>query len=123
MARKVIACKPAPEIELEFNGGERILLRLDVQALMEIQGIDGGIDNIIGKSVPEMCAAIIFGAGVNNNDNFTYERAREITCQLSYETISEIYTEFVEAMTTGYKEGREEIAKKAMAQYLNKIMR
>ena len=123
MARKVISCKPTPEIELAFEGGESIILRFDIRALMVIQEMEGGLDNLMSKSIPEACAAIMYGAGKEHNANFTLERAREIVSNLSVSVISEIYQEFTDAMYAADKEQKDELAKKLMAQYLDRLMR
>lgn len=123
MARKKISCKPTPEIELEFEGGESILLRFDISALMVIQEMEGGLNNLMSKSIPEICAAVMYGAGKEHNENFTLEKAREIVSNLSVSVISEIYQEFSDAMYTADKEQRDEMAKKAMAQYLDRLMK
>lgn len=121
MARKRIECKPTPEIELAFEEGESILLRFDISALMAIQELEGGLNNLMEKSVPEMCAVIMYGAGKEHNANFTLERAREIISNLSVSVITEIYEEFTDAMTASSKQEKEELAKKVMAQYLELI--
>ena len=123
MARKVISCKPAPEIELAFDGGESILLRFNTMALMTIQEMEGGLNNLLTKSFPEMCAVIMYGAGKEMNEGFTLEKAREITSNLSIDVIAEINETFTEAMYASNKEEKEELAKKMMAQYLDKLMR
>lgn len=123
MARKVISCKPTPEIELAFEGGEAILLRFDISALMAIQEMDGGLNNLMSKSVPEICAVIMYGAGKEHNENFTLEKAREIVSNLSVSVIAEIYEEFTDAMYASNKEQKEDLAKKMMAQYLDRLMR
>lgn len=121
MARKVISCKPAPEIALVFDGGEEILLRFNMNALMAIQELEGGLNNLMTKSIPEMCAVIMYGAGREHNDNFTLEKAREITSELSVDVITQIYEEFTDAMVANNKEQKEELAKKLMAQYLDRL--
>lgn len=121
MARKVISCKPTPEIELAFEGGESILLRFDISALMAIQEMDGGLNNLMSKSIPEMCAVIMYGSGKEHNENFTLEKAREIVSNLSVSAISEIYEGFTDAMYATDKEQKEDLAKKAMAQYLDQL--
>lgn len=121
MARKVIACKPTPEIELEFEGGESILLRFDIRALMVIQEMEGGLNNLMNKSVSEICAVIMYGAGKEHNENFTLEKAREIISNLSVSVMTEIYDEFTSAMVANSKQEKEELAKKLMAQYLDRI--
>lgn len=123
MARKKISCKPAPEIELEFEGGETILLRFDISALMAIQEMEGGLNNLMSNSLPEMCAAIMYGGGREHNENFTLEKAREIVSNLSGGVISEIYQEFSDAMYAADREQKDELAKKLMAQYLDRLMK
>lgn len=115
MAKKVMTCKAAPEIELQFDGGEAILLRFDVRCLVNIQEMDGGITGFMKKGVAEMAAAIIYAAGKGINDNFDENKAREITASMSIDTIMEIIKTFEESVGST---GSDENVKKIVAQLL-----
>ncbi len=115
MAKKIMTCKAAPEIELQFDGGEVILLRFDVRCLVAIQEHEGGLKNMLKTSLPEMAALIIYGAGKDINDNFDELKARELVSSLSIENITEIVNTFQESVGTP---GNGEEAKKLLAQIL-----
>lgn len=94
MAKKII-CKPAPEIELELGGGEKILLRFDLYSVMNLQEYkEGGIGEVLTQSVPEVAAAIVYAAGKNNNENFTLEKARLLVANMSVDSVTEIINEY-----------------------------
>ena len=115
MAKKVMTCTAAPEIELQFDGGEAILLRFDVRCLVNIQEMDGGITGFMKKGVAEMAAAIIYAAGKGINDNFDENKARGITAGMSIDTILEVVKTFEESVGAT---GSDENTKKIKAQIL-----
>ncbi len=115
--RKVIECKPVSEVELRFNGGESIILRFDVEALMTLQETEGDLGAALKKSPSEMCASILYAGAVGKNEGMTKEKARELVCQMSIETINAIIEEFTESFGKG---GNEEYTKKILAQFLAK---
>ena len=117
MARKVMQCKSAPEIELCFDGGEAILLRFDIRCLVNIQEAKGGLKKLIKNGIAEMTATIIYAAGKDINDNFDEKKAREITSNMSIEGITEIVKTFEESIGTA---GDNEDTKKLIAQLLEK---
>ena len=120
MAKKIMACKEAPEIELQFDGGEVILLRFDIRCLSSIQEHEGGLKDFLKKSLPEMAALIVYAAGKDINDNFDDIKAREIVSNLSIENVTEIVNAFQESV--GQKMNDEE-TKKFLAQYLGTIQK
>lgn len=61
MAKRII-CKPAPELEIEINGGDIVLLRFDVRMMCELQELEGGITGLFERTYPEMAACIIYAA-------------------------------------------------------------
>lgn len=113
--RKVIECKPVSEVELRFNGGESILLRFDVEALITLQEIEGDLKAAMKKSPAELCVSILYAGAVGHNEGMTKERARELVCQMGIETITAIIDEFTESLGAG---GNEETQKKLIAQLL-----
>lgn len=115
MAKKIMTCKAAPEIELQFDGGEAILLRFDIRCLSSIQELEGGLKDFLKRGIPEMAAVIIFAAGKDINKDFDEDKAREIVANMSIENITEIIKTFQESV--GVKGGEEE-AKKLLAQIL-----
>ncbi len=116
MAKKMI-CKSAPEIELCIDGGESKLLRFDVQCLAELQEIKGGIKALFKMNVPEQAAQLVYAAGKNNNDNFTFEEARKMVSCMDIASVQEILNTFSES--TGTNTGLpDDFTKKILAQML-----
>ena len=66
MAKKIMTCKAAPEIELQFDGGEAILLRFDIRCLSSIQELEGGLQDFLKRGIlPEiMCPDLFSCPGV-----------------------------------------------------------
>lgn len=117
--KKIINVKPVTELELQFESGETLSLRFDVKAISNFNEIEGGINDFLKEmSMPEMCAKVIYIAGVSNNSELTLERARVITSNLDPMTITEIMTEFNISMGSGKNEVQKEIQKKLMEQFL-----
>lgn len=118
MAKKIMTCKAAPEIELQFDGGEAILLRFDIRCLSSLQELEGGLQSFLNKSTVEMAASIVYAAGKDINTDFDEDKARAITSSMSIENILEIIKTFEESVgTDGTKD--EEI-KKMIGQLLEK---
>jgi len=115
MAKKVMTCKAAPEIELQFDGGETILLRFDIRCLAAIQELEGGLKDFLKKPLPEMAAIIVYGAGKDINSDFDEQKARGIVSNMSIETITEIINTFQESVG---QNANEEETKKMLAQIL-----
>ena len=117
MAKKVMTCKAAPEIELQFDGGEIILLRFDIRCLVNMQEVEGGLQEFMKKGIAEMAAAIVYAAGKDINDDYNEEKAREIVSNMSILNITEIVKTFEESIGTT---GSDEETKKLIAQILGK---
>lgn len=117
MAKKVMTCKAAPEIELQFDGGESILLRFDIRCLVNMQEVEGGLKEFMKKGIAEMAAAIVYAAGKGINDDYNEEKAREIVSNMSIQNITEIVKTFEESVGTV---GGDEETKKLIAQILGK---
>lgn len=117
MAKKVMTCKAAPEIELQFDGGESILLRFDIRCLVNMQEVEGGLKEFMKKGIAEMAAAIVYAAGKDINDDYNEEKAREIVSNMSIQNITEIVKTFEESVGTA---GGDEETKKLIAQILGK---
>lgn len=120
--RKVIHCRPAPEIELEFEGGESISLRFDMRAVMIFQDCGDGIDDVIKGNVTEadICARIIYAG---SHESVSLEEAKALVCALDMETTTEIMNAFIESMGIIGDAEKEKAAKKLMAQYLARVMK
>lgn len=121
MAKKII-CKPAPEIELSYQSGDEVknlLLRFDVQAAQVLQEEENGIENVFNKSYSEMCAALIYAAAANNNNDFTKEDAKVLVACMSLDNLAEIVNAFTEGFSSEVKGLQNEYSKKLMAQFLN----
>ena len=111
-------CKSAPEIELQMDGGEAILLRFDVRCLNALQEMEGGLDGLFkDSSIPEMAAKVLYAAAKYNTPGFGYENARYIISNMSVADIQGIMSEFSESMGID-TEANSEYAKKLMAQFL-----
>ena len=119
MAKKIMTCKSAPEIELQFEGGEAILLRFDIRCLSNIQELEGGLKDFLKKGLPEMAAAILYAAGKDINDNFDELKAREIISNMAMNSIVEIINTFQDSI--GLTTGGDEATKKMLAQILKEI--
>ena len=115
MAKKIMACKEAPEIELQFDGGEAILLRFNIRCLANIQEMEGGLQAFLKKSVTGMAADLIYAAGKDNNNDFDELKAKEIVSNMSIDNITEIISTFKESVGS---QGDEEEVKKYIAQIL-----
>ena len=115
MAKKIMTCKAAPEIELQFDGGEAILLRFDIRCLTNLQELDGGLRELLNKGIAEMAAAIVYAAGKDINDNYDDIRAREIVSNMSIENVTEIVHTFEDSLGSS---GGDEETKKMIAQIL-----
>ena len=116
MARKVMTCKSAPEIELCFDGGEAILLRFDIRCLLALQELEGGLTELANKGVVETVAKIVYAAGKDINENYDESKANEIVSNMSIENIMEIANTFSESMGSFTED---ETTKKMVAQFLN----
>lgn len=121
--RKKIACQEIEEIDLEFKNGEIITLRFDADAAIALSNLDGGLTSLFkeGISIPDICAKIIYAGAVSNNNDMTYEKAREVVSNLSMNTITEIISAFNEEMGIANNEINQEYQKKTMAQLLQMI--
>lgn len=122
--KKTINVKPVDEIVLQFESGESLTLRFDVEALTHFDDLDGGLKSFFNEDkIPERCAKILYIGTKSSNPNFTYEKARAIVSELSLPTITEIINEFNESMVTTKDGVQSELSKKLIAQFLNKIMK
>ena len=117
MAKKVMTCKAAPEIELQFDGGETILLRFDIRCLVNMQEVEGGLKEFLKKGIAEMAAAIVYAAGKDINDDFDEAKASEIVSNMTILNITEIVKTFEESVGSA---GSDEETKKLIAQILDK---
>ena len=117
MAKKIMTCKAAPEIELCFDGGEAILLRFDIRCLLALQELDGGLTELAKSGIVESSVKIVYAAGKDINENFDELKAREIISNMSLENIVEIMDTFSDSLG---KYTEDESTKKLIAQFLKK---
>lgn len=115
MAKKIMTCKAAPEIELQFDGGESVLLRFDIRCLAAIQELEGGLKDFLNNPLPEMAAIIVYGAGKDINENFDEQKARGIVSGMSIQNITDIINTFQESVG---QNASDEESKKLLAQIL-----
>ena len=119
MSKKIMQCKSAPEIELSIDGGENIYLRFDVNMFSILQeDTKGGLKAFLKKSPAEMAALIIYAAGKENNEDFTREKARALTSQMDFATVSEIIETFNQSAGI---DGEDPTQKKMIAELLKAI--
>lgn len=119
MAKKMMACKAAPEIEIAIEGEEKsVLLRFDIQCISNIQELEGGLQGLTTMKFAEMAATLLFCAAKDNNQEFTMEKAKKIIAFMSIDDVKEIINEF--SASIGVKEGDDEATKKMIAQLLGK---
>lgn len=118
MAKKIMTCKAAPEIELCFDGGESILLRFDIRCLCNIQELEGGLAAFVKQGVAESAASIVYAAGKGINDDFDEEKAKAIVSEMSLENVLEIVRTFEESIGSAANGANETEVKKMVAQLL-----
>ena len=116
MAKKMMACKAAPEIEIAIDGGETVLLRFDIQCISNIQELDGGLKGLMQMKFAEMAATLLFCAAKDNNQDFTQEKAKQMIAFMSIDDVKEIIDEFSQSI--GVKPGDDAETKKLLAQIL-----
>jgi hypothetical protein len=121
--KKTFNVKPPTEIELIFENGENISIIFNARALFHLtndfeNGIKALTDDV---SQPEICAKLIYAGSVEQRNDMTLEKAREITCNLDIETINGIILEFQESMGIAKNEMVKEFQKKAMAEFLTNL--
>lgn len=100
MSKKIMQCKPAPEIELVTEKGETITLRFNINMWVNLQEGDNGLEALKELSVPETAALITYAAGKDINEGFTLEKARELIAFMDMQSVSEIINTFTES--TGF---------------------
>lgn len=100
MSKKIMQCKPAPEIELVTEEGETILLRFNINMWVNLQEGENGLEALKELSVPETAALIVYAAGKDINEDFTLEKARMIISCMAMQRVSEILNTFNES--TGF---------------------
>ena len=100
MSKKIMQCKPAPEIELVTEEGETITLRFNINMWVNLQENENGLEALKSLSVPETAALIVYAAGKDLNEDFTLEKARELIAFMSMQSVTEIINTFNES--TGF---------------------
>ena len=124
MAKKIINVKPATEIELQFEEGRSLTLKFDVKALLNFNDLEDGLNGFVKeKSLPIMCAKVIYVGAKANDENFTYDEALKITSELDPGTITDIINEFSDSMGSSKNEVKSEHQKKLTMEFFEKIMK
>ena len=100
MSKKVLQCKPAPEIELVTEEGETITLRFNINMWVNLQEGENGLEALKELSVPETAALFTYAAGKDINEGFTLEKARQLIAFMDMQSVSEILNTFNES--TGF---------------------
>lgn len=121
MARKVINCAPVTEIEIITAEGDSTLLRFDILMLQELQAISGSLMEAAQKGIGELAALILYAGGKHQDETMTLEKARQMVVCMPPDAVETIVDEFSESMGKVIKEEYKEIAKKMMAQFLEKM--
>lgn len=98
MSKKIMQCKPAPEIELVTEEGETTTLRFNVNMWANLQDIEGGLEALRTLSMPEICAVIVLAAGKDNNEDFTLEKARKLVAFLDITNVNQIIETFSDSV-------------------------
>ena len=100
MSKKIMQCKPAPEIELVTKEGETLLLRFNINMWVNLQEGENGLEALKNLSIPETAALIVYAAGKDLNEDFTLEKARLIVSCTDMQIVNEILNTFNES--TGF---------------------
>lgn len=123
MAKKVINCAPVTEIEIITAEGDSTLLRFDILMLQELQSAAGSLTEAAQKGIGELAAFILYAGGKHQDETMTMEKAKQMVVCMSPQNVMDIVSEFSESMGAMGKEEQMELAKKAMAQFLEGKMK
>lgn len=116
---KKYTVKPIDTITLEFEDGKNVVLRFDTKSMYHLSTEFDMKEMLSNPSVTEVCSAIIYSASVEQTEDMSIEKAREITSQLSLDVIVNIIKDFEESLGVNSKEEQ----KKTMQEFLNKNLR
>ncbi len=119
MGKKVMHCKPAPELDI-VSGEETITLRFNVNMWANLQENEEGLEGLTKLSMPEMCTTIVYAAGKDSNKDFTYEKARTLVSTMAMENVNEIVDTFSESVGLDLN-NLSDAQKKTVLKYLNWI--
>lgn len=123
MAKRILCCYDAPEVELQFDGGESLTLRFDMRCIAKLREM-GCLDELIEGSMTEadVCAEVICAGAESAGYEIEIERAKYLTMSMSVDVVADIFEEFTKSMGICSKEEKEALAKKVMAQFAAKKM-
>jgi len=121
MAKKVINCAPVTEIEIITAEGESTLLRFDILMFQELQAEAGSIVEATQFGVGELAASIVYAGAKHQDTTMTLEKARVMVAHMSAQNVLEIVNEFSESMGIMEEGEMADIAKKALAQFLESM--
>jgi hypothetical protein len=117
--KKSYNVKPVDEIELSFEDGKKVILKFDVKSLLNLNNLKGGMASFFKeKSLPEMCAKLIYMSGAEYNEGLDLAEARKIVSNLDWKTIMSLMNDFGESMGISVGEGQADMLKKMMPQFL-----
>lgn len=118
---KTMTCRPAEEIMLNIEGGDSVLLRFDVNAVMNLQEYPGGFQELMKLPLPELAAYLIYAAAKSKDNEFGLEKARTMVSCMSVMDVQMIIEEFSSSMGTMKNEEQKELSKNLMAQFLSTL--
>lgn len=115
--RKKTVVQPISELELQFNGGESLLLRFDTEAFFYFCEDKEDIKAISkSNSITKMCARIVYAAGIANNEDFSYEKAKLLVSEMGVMTVIDIIKDFSESVGSVKNVVPQELQKKIIAE-------
>lgn len=121
MARKVINCTPVSEIEIVTAEGESTILRFDILMFQELQAEAGSIVEATQFGVGELAALVVYAGAKHQDTTMTLEKARTMVVHMSAQNVLDIINEFSESMGVMSEGEMADIAKKALAQFLESM--
>lgn len=120
--RKTINVNEPNEIELAFNDGKTVVLTYDMMAIARFNDLPDGIMSYVNeKSKAEQCAMVIYVGAALYNPEITLDDARKIVSRMDVGTVNEIMLEFSASMGSANKQSLDELQKKTMQEFLNKL--
>ena len=121
MARKVINCAPVTEIEIITAEGDSTLLRFDILMFQELQNEAGSIVEATQFGIGELAALVLYAGAKHQDATMTLEKARTMVAHMSAQNVLDIVNEFSDSMGIMAEGEMADIAKKALAQFLESM--
>lgn len=117
---KTISVKECPELELVFEGGEKIHLKFSTRSMLYTQEYSSERGGMVANNVLE---AIVYGAAKACNKEFTPEDAEHLVDCLDGDAYDAIMDTYQSSLTEAQKKTQMEMQKLIMKQYTEKIMK